>query len=240
LKKDNELISSEYILNLACEIKKFVGGDCRYLEAGAFDGVSQSNTLILNQELGWDGLLIEPIPRYYDQCVKNRPRDRVERALLVSNVGQQNKVIEDRGMMSRILDDAHLSVASWLKASVRTLTVGRWQRGRSVFSVECKTINELCRANGLDQMHFMSIDVEGFEYEALLGANFESLNTIAILVECRPHMIMNTIELLIPKGYILAEAMTRFNCVDNPSWDGTHQDYLFLRRDFFVWLARSN
>lgn len=36
-----------------------------FIEAGAFDGEKLSNTLILERELGWTGLLIEPNPINY-------------------------------------------------------------------------------------------------------------------------------------------------------------------------------
>ena len=52
-------------------------------------------------------------------------------------------------------------------------------------------------------------------------------------------MIMDLIELLIPQNYVLADAMSRFNKQDNPQWDGTHQDYLFLRRDFMAWMENN-
>ena len=88
-------------------------------------------------------------------------------------------------------------------------------------------------------MNFISLDIEGFEHNALLGATLNRLNTLALLIECRQHMIMDLIELLIPQNYVLADAMSRFNKQDNPQWDGTHQDYLFLRRDFMAWMENN-
>ena len=37
----------------------------KYLEVGAFDGITHSNTLVLNEKLGWDGILVEPIEEYF-------------------------------------------------------------------------------------------------------------------------------------------------------------------------------
>ena len=88
-------------------------------------------------------------------------------------------------------------------------------------------------------MNFVSLDIEGFEYNALLGATLDRLNTLALVIECRPHMIMDLIELIIPQNYVLADALSRFNTDDNPHWDGTHQDYLFLRQDFISYLLKN-
>ena len=37
-----------------------------FLEIGAFDGVSESNTIIMERCLGWRGVLVEPNPRAFD------------------------------------------------------------------------------------------------------------------------------------------------------------------------------
>ncbi|MCP9889441.1 hypothetical protein KBY57_00010 [Cyanobium sp. Aljojuca 7D2] len=43
-----------------------------FVELGANDGVSQSNTYKLQKHFGWTGLLIEPSPRRFVECVANR------------------------------------------------------------------------------------------------------------------------------------------------------------------------
>jgi len=55
-----------------------------FVEAGANDGVSQSNTLYFERYMGWRGLLIEAIPELADQCRRNRPRCIVENCALVA------------------------------------------------------------------------------------------------------------------------------------------------------------
>ena len=43
-----------------------------FVELGANDGVRQSNTYKLQRHFGWTGLLIEPSPRRFVECVANR------------------------------------------------------------------------------------------------------------------------------------------------------------------------
>ena len=43
-----------------------------FVELGANDGVRQSNTFKLQRHFGWSGLLIEPSPRRFMECVANR------------------------------------------------------------------------------------------------------------------------------------------------------------------------
>ena len=43
-----------------------------FIEAGANDGVRQSNTYFLEKKRGWTGLLVEPVPELAAECRKNR------------------------------------------------------------------------------------------------------------------------------------------------------------------------
>jgi hypothetical protein len=50
-----------------------------FIEVGAYDGVSLSNTFFLEQ-LGWCGLLVEPILPLCEKAARSRPRSRVIQA----------------------------------------------------------------------------------------------------------------------------------------------------------------
>ena len=43
-----------------------------FIELGAYDGVTQSNTLFYEKNKGWRGILIEPSKDIYKICKKNR------------------------------------------------------------------------------------------------------------------------------------------------------------------------
>jgi hypothetical protein len=45
-----------------------------YIELGAFDGSTESNTMFFDKCLGWDGLLIEGQSDSYEKVILNRPR----------------------------------------------------------------------------------------------------------------------------------------------------------------------
>ena len=56
-----------------------------FIECGANDGVSQSNTLLLEQKLNWSGLLIEPGLDNFHKCKHIRSKCIVENYALVSS-----------------------------------------------------------------------------------------------------------------------------------------------------------
>ena len=64
----SESDQSEYIDNLLNGKR-----DGFFIEAGALDGESYSNSLFFERERKWTGLLIEPIPRYFNQ-LKDKKR----------------------------------------------------------------------------------------------------------------------------------------------------------------------
>ena len=238
-KSSDSLIPQQYILDLGRSIEAFLQSNTpTYFEAGAYNGIEQSNTLILNQKLGWRGLLVEPVPHYYRSCIENRLHDTVVNALLVEPAEQDAlKMIMDLGPMSSIQTVTSKQVIFWARNAIKRLLNRRPPLAE--FSIQGTTIDRICNENNTRELNFISLDIEGFEHNALLGATLNRLNTLALLIECRQHMIMDLIELLIPQNYVLADAMSRFNKQDNPQWDGTHQDYLFLRRDFMAWMENN-
>ena len=56
-----------------------------YIELGAFDGISQSNTAFFEFNRNWKGILIEPSKGSYELCKKNRPNSIVYNYCCVSN-----------------------------------------------------------------------------------------------------------------------------------------------------------
>jgi hypothetical protein len=107
------------------------------------------------------------------------------------------------------------------------------QNSKGQFAVST-TINQLCSKYHIAQLDFISCDVEGMEHEVLAGVDLDALDVTAVLVECRPSNFMDITENLLKADFILVESMTRFNKFDNPFWDGLHQDYLFLKKEFYL------
>ena len=60
------------------EVEPFIDYDHgTFLEIGANNGYSQSNTYYFEKIRRWKGILIEPIPQLYEECVKRRKRSHV-------------------------------------------------------------------------------------------------------------------------------------------------------------------
>lgn len=214
-------LDTSYILEICRNLEVFLGqGKLSYLEVGAFDGVFQSNTLALHKELGWTGLLVEPVEENFRLCLSNRPNDLVLHAALCAD-------------STKILQISPSGPTS----SVQTLK--KWYTKRKkVENVLAYPLKELAiKYPTISKLHFLSIDVEGFEMDVLDGSDLEAMNTAIALIEIRPHNMMPIVEKMIRHGFVLVDSLSRFNKSDNPGWDGSHQDYLFLRSDFVKYLC---
>jgi FkbM family methyltransferase len=144
-----------------------------YIEAGANDGTAQSNTIDLEKR-GWRGLLIEPNKQRFAECKTNRSDWNIfENCALVSfdhqgptiqgNFAETNLDASLVGQVTIPLDyyDVHQRTAAEEKADKPT-----------VVHVPARTLQSIIDEHGISQIDFMSLDVEGYEYEVMNGLDF--------------------------------------------------------------------
>lgn len=181
-----------------------------YIEAGAYDGILQSNTKFLEEELNWSGILIEPSPKVFLDLEKNRPNNiNINKCLVASEYPFQTiSGSFDNGPMSSVGNIRNIENAKLIDVSCEPL---------------CKILDYL----DIPKIDFMTVDTEGYELHVLDGLNLGKYRPTYLLVEvyeANKEMIINY---LISFNYILLENITNYNKLDNPGWDGTHNDYLF-------------
>ena len=85
---------------------------------------------------------------------------------------------------------------------------------------------------GLDNqdVDFCSLDVEGYEFIVLNGIDFAKHKPKYFLVEVDSYDEDRIFKLLKKKNYKEPINLTNYNKIDNPTWDGLHQDYLFVSK----------
>jgi FkbM family methyltransferase len=181
-----------------------------YIELGAFDGITQSNTYFFELNRSWKGLLIEPSKVSFDLCCKNRPNNIIVNCCCVSNTYNDTKINGDFN--------------STLMSSVNG------KRLNSNVSVEVKamTLEKILDENNIDiEIDFLSLDTEGYEIDVLQGLNLEKYRPKYLLIEIYINEFNNILNYLESKNYFLHSNFSNYNHVDSPIWDGTHNDFLF-------------
>lgn len=159
----------------------------------------------------WSGILIEPSLKGYEECKKNRPKSVCLNCACVSN-DYKNDYIEgdfkDNSPMGSICGN-RLRRQNLVKVKAVTLE---------------KILDEYCHTN----IDFLSLDTEGYELEILKGLNLNKYRPKFMLIEIYNKDYNEIINFLNILNYKLHSNFTNYNKMDNPTWDGTHNDYLFV------------
>jgi FkbM family methyltransferase len=150
-----------------------------FVDIGAFDGVAISNTLFFEKELGWKGICVEPDPDKFQELKKNRECICIEGC--VSDTSGESKYLKlpppcaVLGGLIHKYDPRHVE-----RVNQELRDCGGTSKE---ITVQCYTFNDLMKNNGIDHIHFLSIDTEGGELEILSSIDFSRCLIDAITVE---------------------------------------------------------
>jgi FkbM family methyltransferase len=182
-----------FIENILPTWKRSAEDAGRFLDVGAYDGVHTSNTLTLEQELGWTGVLIEANPVLAMACQKNRPNSVVHEAVVWSSVLELDYEYPGSKdhLLSRVANLPHNK--DYFKEDFKT---------RDVYRVRTRTLSSLL-GPGLHRFDYGSFDVEGAELEALRGINWYTTTFRFLTVEYgdRQDYLNELIAFLSGEGY---------------------------------------
>ncbi|MEM7789910.1 MAG: FkbM family methyltransferase [Verrucomicrobiota bacterium] len=163
-----------------------------FLEAGANNGLEQSNTYYLERIKGWRGILVEPVPEFFAQCKRARPRAVCINAALVPKDYTDTTVkLQTAGLMTMVTKSSGHS-----GYSVEHIEQGlRNEALLQSYQIEAKamTLDQVIEASGFDRIDFMSLDLEGYEVEALKGLNLEKYGPTWLLIEVRAQAELNAL-----------------------------------------------
>lgn len=189
-----------------------------YVDVGAHDPTTLSVTRTF-YDRGWRGINVEPNPLYAEKLRKERPRDVTLEVALGHSPGMATFYeFGDTGLSTMVKEiaDEHLRVgfkATELRVPVMTLAA---------------VTDDL----GDQQVHFLKIDVEGYERQVLLGANFRKLRPWIVLIEAvRP---MTSIPSYTAWESLLLESGYEFVYFDGLNRFYTSEEHANLRKYFCV------
>ena len=155
-----------------------------FVEAGANDGLQQSNTYYFEKLRGWQGVLVEPVPELAAECRKNRHGPVVEAALVAQETPGATVPIRFAGLMSVLADptgspidpDQHVSTGLRLQHLPKGYTV----------EVPARTLSSVLDELGVRrEIDLLSLDVEGAELGVLQGIDWERHAPRFICIEVR-------------------------------------------------------
>lgn len=164
-----------------------------FLELGAADGFSESNTFILEKRHGWNGICIEPNPVLFDQLVNKYERTCTCVPLAVD---------AERGSLEFVLagqTSGLITEESDNSPDRRPQLIESARAEGRVEVVETLPLAELLeRYEAPSVIDYFSFDVEGLETRILRDFPFDRYTFLTITIE-RPTPELN--ELLFRNGY---------------------------------------
>ena len=152
----------------------------KFLEFGATNGVELSNSLMLESERGWSGLLAEPDPQWHDALIKNRKNTSITFECIFSESNKVMKFLSSHeGVFSSLKDFSQEDANGPLAGNAKV-------RMQSYEEIDVKTISlndvheKFFDARPID---YISVDTEGSELEILKSFNFEKYGPGVFTIE---------------------------------------------------------
>ena len=179
-----------------------------YVELGANDGTTYSNTLYFEKNKDWRGVLIEPIPHNYLNCLDNRSENNLifcgacvsfEYKERFVEIAYSNMMSSAIGLESDVVaPKAHAELGQqFISGSNKVFTFG---------AIAITLTELLLRSRAPKYIDFLSLDVEGAEIEVLKGVDHSEFRFKYMCIECRD--ITKLINYLNPLGYDLIEKLS--------------------------------
>lgn len=140
-----------------------------YIDVGANDPTTDSVTKAF-YERGWRGINIEPLQSHYDDLLNDRPRD-INLKCAAGNITGEIEVWECdiRGWGTAAMDVVEQHVADG--------HAGKFHK------VPVLKLSEICSQHVSGQIHFLKIDVEGFEKSVIEGMDFSLFRPWILVIE---------------------------------------------------------
>ncbi len=182
--------------------------DGYYVDVGSADGVEISNTKLLD-DMGWKGICIDPFPRN----MSSRTCQVVSQPVF-SESGKhvQFRKAGDLGGIEQDLNRHKEQISQYPEVEFVTATLDEI----------------LAKAHAPKWIDFMSMDVEGAEYDALRGLSFDryQIGSLAIEHNFEPAKREAIHKLLASKGYVLVRSWSVDDWYVHRNLSGPYKDYI--------------
>jgi FkbM family methyltransferase len=184
-----------------------------FVDIGAFDGTTISNTFFFEKELNWTGICIEPHPDSFKELVKARRCICINGCIAPQSGTEQFLYISAPAVLSGLFNTYDPRHVARIYQEVQACN------GKAkLIQMPCYTFNEVLQTHGIKHVDFLSLDTEGGEYDILESIDF-SLCPIDVITVEDNYDDPRFAQLLEGKGYRLA---SKKSC-----------DLIFVRKDVF-------
>ena len=167
------MFNSQHKQDMLLELSVFKGyKNGFFIDIGAHDGVTINNTLYFEKYNNWSGINIEPIKKVYDKLVVNRP----------NSININCAISNNDGTAEFLSNDGYTEMLSGLKDNFDPRHLERLQKENNqmgsttqTITVITKKLETICDEYNIIHINYLSIDVEGAEFEVIKSINFDKI-----------------------------------------------------------------
>lgn len=163
------------VLKLLVDYLPVKGQEFTVVQIGANDGISNDPIYPFIKDRSWSGVLVEPIPSAFkklSQTYGQIPNVKLENCAIAHQDGQMTmyRVKEDNTLPKYVQQLASFDSNVILKQKRIVPNIAQFIE---TINVPAKTIKSLLISHNIEQINFLQIDTEGFDYE-IIKMTFES------------------------------------------------------------------
>ena len=150
-----------------------------FLDIGAHDGISFSNTYFFEQHLNWNGICVEPIPEVFSMLEKNRTCIHINACIDSKNGTLKFTRVKGYGeMLSGISDKYDEKHRARIEKTIK-----QFGGEKEEIEVNAVTVKSLIEKYNVKSIELMNVDTEGNEWPIIESFPFDLIKPKVILLE---------------------------------------------------------
>lgn len=143
-----------------------------FVDVGAHDGISYNNTLYFEKNHNWSGVNIEPLEHTYNLLTNNRP----------NNINLNCAVFNEERECDFYSNNGYTEMLSGLTKSYDPRHLNRLQKennergsNTNIIKVNTRRLESIFNELNIKHINYLSIDVEGAEFDVIKSINFDTV-----------------------------------------------------------------
>ncbi|BCY27828.1 FkbM family methyltransferase [Flavobacterium okayamense] len=170
--------NQDEIINILLNNKK----DGFFIDIGAYDGITFSNSLFFEKHCNWKGICFEPNPISFKKLEKIR-----DSILINGGVSDKNSILK----FEKLSGSQELEMLSGFsdffneehKLRINNELNEVKNSSRETILIETFSLNKVLQDNNIERVDYCSIDTEGGEFNILKTIDFNSIYISSLTIE---------------------------------------------------------